>query len=76
MNWLITGIEGFAGRYMFELLKKKKKNVFGTTIDKKLVDNKRVFYLDISDDEQIKNIVEKIKPDYLALFAGLIFTTK
>lgn len=71
MKWLITGIEGFAGKHMLDLLKKEGKTVFGTTIDKKLVDNKNIFYLDIAYDGQIKNIIEKIKPDYLVLLAGL-----
>ncbi len=71
MSWLVTGVEGFAGRYMIDLLRNEGKTVFGTTIDKKLIDNKEVFYLDIADDEQINKLMERVKPDYLVLLAGL-----
>ena len=69
-NWLITGIEGFVGSHFFPALQQRGYAVFGTTWNKQLADNKSVFYLDLSNQQQIEEIVVKIKPRYLALIAG------
>ncbi len=69
-NWLITGIEGFVGSHFFPALQQKGYSVFGTTWIKNLADNQRVFYLDLSQKEEIDALIKKIKPRYLALIAG------
>ncbi|MDP3698738.1 MAG: GDP-mannose 4,6-dehydratase [Nanoarchaeota archaeon] len=69
-NWLITGIEGFVGSHFFPALQKRGYSVFGTTWKKELADHKTIFYLDLSDPQQIEAMVQKIRPRYLALIAG------
>ncbi len=69
-NWLITGIEGFVGSHFFPALQQKGYSVFGTTWIKNLADNERIFYLDLSQKEEIDALIKKIKPRYLALIAG------
>ena len=69
-NWLITGIEGFVGSHFFSALQQRGYAVFGTTWIKTLADEKNIFYLDLSQAEQINLLMQKIKPRYLALIAG------
>jgi len=69
-NWLITGIEGFVGSHFFPALKQRGYSVFGTTWKKELADHRTIFFLDLSDQQQIEALVQKIKPRYLALIAG------
>ena len=69
-NWLITGIEGFVGSHFFPALQQRGYPVFGTTWIKSLVDDKNIFYLDLSQAEQINQLMQKIRPRYLALIAG------
>lgn len=70
MKWLVTGIDGFAGHHFFKFIKEKGIDVFGTTRRNSSVDNKEVFFLDLTNKEEIFNIVNKIKPTHLALIAG------
>jgi GDP-4-dehydro-6-deoxy-D-mannose reductase len=61
MTWLVTGVDGFAGSHMIQLLRNDAEDVVGTTKET----------LDLANKEQIDKIIAKVKPDYLVLCAGL-----
>lgn len=63
---LITGSEGFAGYHLWRELEKNGYEVYGTTLfesPKDPMDN--VFQADITDKDDLKNIIEKLLPDYI-----------
>jgi GDP-4-dehydro-6-deoxy-D-mannose reductase len=62
MKILITGSEGFVGRYLFEFLANKNYEVYGTYYQEKEIKANR-FFLDIRKKEDVKNLLAKIKPD-------------
>jgi len=72
MNALITGIDGFVGGYLLDLLLEKNINVYGTKLHSSY-DNpkcKKVYTLNLSDTEMIKEILIETKPDYIFHLAG------
>lgn len=70
---LITGISGFAGSFLSEyLIKKKDIQLFGTIFGNKDIDNIdclrdkiKLFECDIRNMDRVKEIIFKVKPDYL-----------
>lgn len=68
---LITGIDGFTGIHLERLLLEKGYDVFGTVIQNK--NNKHHFVCDIRKQEEIINVIESVKPDYIFHFAGISF---
>lgn len=73
-NILITGITSFTGKYLEKLLLSQGYSVFGTTLFKS--DNKNHFLCDLRNINEIKYIVEKIKPNYVFHFAGISFAAE
>lgn len=78
MKSLITGINGFAGSYLAELLLSKKDKVFGffqpgTSLDNisEIKDKVVLRSVDILDNESINYYVSSIKPDRIFHLAGL-----
>lgn len=78
---LVTGASGFAGSHLLDyLVENKKENLFGTYYSDKglenLEKNKNKINLtkvDLTDENQTKDLIEKIKPDeiyHLAAFAS------
>ncbi len=68
---LITGIDGFTGRHLEESLKRDGFEVFGIVL--KNSKNKNHFVCDIRDFESLKNIINKIRPNYVFHLAGISF---
>lgn len=69
---LITGINGFTGRYLMDFLISKNYKVYGITNQKDQC-NSTVFYSDILNLEQLKKILNKIKPNYVFHLAAISF---
>lgn len=78
---LITGASGFAGSHLTEyLIDNNKNNIFGTYYSDKGIENLEkvknkinLFKVDLTDENQTKDLIEKIKPDeiyHLAAFAS------
>ncbi len=77
---LITGITGFAGSHLAELLLKEDYEVFGTTRPRSKTDNidhlRRKIILedaDLLDSHSLYAILRKIKPDYIFHLAAQSF---
>jgi nucleoside-diphosphate-sugar epimerase len=69
---LITGINGFTGKYLTDFLISKGYEVYGITNQKDQCDSK-VFYSDILNLEELKKVVNKIKPNYIFHLAAISF---
>ncbi|MBI4999436.1 GDP-mannose 4,6-dehydratase [Candidatus Gottesmanbacteria bacterium] len=77
---LITGITGFAGSHLAELLLKEGFEVYGTTRPRSKTDNidkikgrLNLYDADISDSHSLHSIFVKIKPDYIFHLAAQSF---
>ncbi len=73
---LITGINGFVGSHLADLLVAKGFQVFGITLPSNLPHPESqftLFYADILDAQEIKKIVSQVQPDYLYHLAGSAF---
>jgi GDP-4-dehydro-6-deoxy-D-mannose reductase len=77
---LITGITGFAGSHLAELLLEKGFEVYGTTRPRSRTDNIDsiknnliLFDADLSDSHSLYSIVVKIKPDFIFHLAAQSF---
>jgi GDP-4-dehydro-6-deoxy-D-mannose reductase len=69
MRALVTGAEGFVGPYLISFLKKEGIDAFGTYFRSE--SKKKNFYrMDVTDKEEVFNLMKKIKPDYLFHLAG------
>ena len=80
MKALITGISGFAGSHLAELLIKKGYEVFGTFFDKSTFSNLngfvnkiKVYRCDIRNYDALKNVIEDVKPDDIYHLAAISF---
>ena len=69
MRVLITGIDGFSGIHLSRYLKSYYE-VFGTSLNK---EEKHIFKCDITNKEEIKKVLDKVKPDYIIHLAGISF---
>lgn len=77
---LITGITGFAGSHLAELLLKEGLAVYGTTRPRSKTDNidgikgrLNLYDADILDSHSLSSIIVKIKPDYIFHLAAQSF---
>ena len=62
MRCLVTGCNGFVGKYLSDFIIKRGLDVYG--IDNLLAnDSGNTFKVDITDRKQTLSIVKKIKPD-------------
>lgn len=74
---LITGISGFAGRYMCDYLVglSKRPTIIGVDISNVKPNNCDSFYsVDLTTTNEIKSIVKQTKPDFIIHFAGTFGT--
>lgn len=62
---LITGANGFVGKYLIEKLLNENFEVYGTALDGDLYEDDRITmeHLDLTDALETQRIVEKVKPD-------------
>jgi len=80
MKALITGISGFAGSHLAELLIEKGYKVFGTFFDKSTFSNLngfvnkiKVYRCDIRDYDALKNVIGDVQPDEIYHLAAISF---
>jgi len=80
MKALITGISGFAGSYLAEFLINKGYEIFGTFYDKStfsnldnIIDKIEIFKCDIRNYNNLKKIIEKVRPDEIYHLAAISF---
>jgi GDP-4-dehydro-6-deoxy-D-mannose reductase len=78
MKVLITGIAGFVGSYLAELLSKKADEVLGICLPgesrtniEKIKRNLHLFDCDITNFDQLSRLVKRIKPDQIYHLAAL-----
>ncbi len=70
MRALITGIEGFVGSYLTNELINHDIDVFGTyfdesTLQKELKSKASLYYMNITDFEQVSQVIKDIQPNYI-----------
>lgn len=73
---LITGVEGFTGRYVADLLARQGYEVHGTAHDGTSRDKTRTAVLhsaDLRDAERLTSLVKAIKPDCIIHLAAIAF---
>jgi nucleoside-diphosphate-sugar epimerase len=68
---LITGVEGFTGKYLREYLLDQDYDVIGTSYDTS--DDSRVITMDITDVDSVRECLLKVQPDYIIHLAALSF---
>lgn len=80
MKALITGISGFAGSHLAEFLFKKGYKVYGTFYDKStfsnlngFIDKIQLFKCDVRNYNNLKIIIEEVKPDEIYHLAAISF---
>jgi len=75
INVLITGVNGFVGKYLSKLITEKynRASVFGFDICGKSVKDK-VFIVDIGKEDEVLPILDKLKPSYIFHLAGTIYS--
>lgn len=71
MKALITGVDGFVGKYLSEYLLKQKYEVYGTTISEKYKNEKiKIYKMNLLDEKEINKVIKMIKPDKIFHLAG------
>jgi GDP-4-dehydro-6-deoxy-D-mannose reductase len=80
MKALITGISGFAGSHLAEFLLNKGYKVYGTFYDESTfsnldgyIDRNVLYKCDIRNYNNLKEIIEKVKPDEIYHLAAISF---
>ena len=74
-KFLLFGIDSFTGEYLVREIKKSFPNpkIYGTSLLKK---NDNIFQCDIASFNQVRNIINLVKPDYIINLAALSHTQK
>jgi GDP-4-dehydro-6-deoxy-D-mannose reductase len=71
MRAFITGITGFVGKYLSDFLQSQEIEVYGTTsLESKSNINNNVIYNNLSNENELINLLERIKPDMIFHLAG------
>ena len=68
---LITGIDGFTGRYLFKELEASGYTVFGLSAAS--TSGHTTFHCDICDAVAVREVVEQVRPDYVFHLAAIAF---
>lgn len=68
---LITGIDGFTGKYLEKYLSGNGFTVFGTTLS--TTSNTNYFQVDVLSEESLDYVLEKVKPKYVIHLAAISF---
>jgi GDP-6-deoxy-D-talose 4-dehydrogenase len=69
---LITGIDGFTGKYLSAYFSRMQYIVYGLSFFRK-DEKKKVFQGDITNKEQLEQIVKAVNPDYIIHLAAISF---
>lgn len=69
---LITGVEGFTGRYLSEIMTESGYEVFGLGY-KKIGNFNNYFSVDLCDQKTVKKVVQEIQPDIVAHLGAISF---
>lgn len=69
MRVLITGINGFVGKYLRDYLQINSVEVFGTS--RYETENKNVYQMDLGMEESIIRVLKTIKPTHIFHLAGM-----
>jgi nucleoside-diphosphate-sugar epimerase len=67
---LITGIDSFTGIHLSKYFNSNNFDVYGTSLFK---DEEKIFKCDITNKNEIKKIIENIKPDFLIHLSAISF---
>jgi len=67
---LITGIDSFTGKHLSSYLERSGYDIYGTSLFESA--NKK-YKCDITQKEEILNVLQKVKPDYLIHLSGISF---
>ncbi|WP_394884862.1 GDP-mannose 4,6-dehydratase [Clostridium butyricum] len=71
MKALITGINGFVGKYLSKYLIEKGYEVSGTVIEETIqMDDIKIYKMNLLDKEEVAETIRKIKPDQVYHLAG------
>lgn len=71
MKALITGVDGFVGKYLSEYLLKQDYEIYGTTISENYKNDKiNVKKMNLLDTEQVNAVINDVKPDKIFHLAG------
>ena len=71
MKALITGVDGFVGKYLSEYLLEQGYEIYGTTILENYENDKiNVKKMNLLDEEQVNGVIENTKPDKVFHLAG------
>ena len=71
MKYLITGINGFTGKYLKKALTTSSNEVYGTSYSD--CNDPFIFKCDITNKDEIFNILEKVRPDFIIHLAAISF---
>nr|MDO8083618.1 GDP-mannose 4,6-dehydratase [Candidatus Sigynarchaeum springense]MDO8115915.1 GDP-mannose 4,6-dehydratase [Candidatus Sigynarchaeota archaeon] len=69
MKALVTGIEGFVGPYLADLLESQGIEIIGTYLTGNITGDNR-FHMDVTDEAEVSDIIKKVRPDYIFHLAG------
>lgn len=71
MKALITGINGFVGKYLSKYLIEKGYEVYGTVIEDNVqMDDVEIYKMNLLDKKEVIETIRKIKPDQVYHLAG------
>ncbi len=73
MKYLITGANGFVGRYFIEYLQKNDKNadIFGVDITESCLSKIKYKQVDLNDRFSTYKMLEEVNPDYIVHLAAM-----
>lgn len=68
---MITGVDGFVGKWLTECLLGKGYDVYGTTISDNYENEKvKIYKMDLLNKENVNDVINEIKPDRIFHLAG------
>jgi GDP-6-deoxy-D-talose 4-dehydrogenase len=70
---LITGVEGFTGRYLADELRLAGYDVFGLAAGESREHDERIFSCDLNDLESVETAVNRAQPDVVIHLAAISF---
>ena len=72
MKALITGINGFVGHYLTEVLLQDGIEVYGTILQGEVYDGlcQNILEMNLSNKEDVEYVISVVKPDYIYHLAG------
>jgi len=70
---LISGATGFVGKHLISFLASADYEIFGTSFPEKPEggENENIFYLDVRSEENVFEVLERVKPDWIFHLAAI-----